>query len=122
MMSTLQRREHRNRRRDRPVAVDQRLAEKTERDDDRAMLALYAKQRHEREDAALTVIADAHRDGHVFDRRNHDQGPDHERQHAEGDHRVGTAAGKAQYRLQRVEWARPDVAEDHPQRREAERR
>jgi hypothetical protein len=48
--------------------------------------------------------------------------PDHERQHAEGDHRVGTAAGKAQYRLQRVERARPDVAEDHSQRREAERR
>jgi len=46
----------------------------------------------------------------------------HKRQHAEGDHRVGTAAGKAQYRLQRVERARPDVAEDHPQRREAERR
>src|ERR1700730_18478893 len=109
MMSTLQRREHRNRRRDRPVAVDQRRAEKTERDDDRAMLALYAKQRHEREDAALTVIADAHRDGHVFDRSNRDRGADHERERAEGDLRVGTAAGKAQYSLQRVEWARPDV-------------
>src|SRR5437773_2278320 len=56
----------------------------------------------------------------LFDRRHHDQGPDHERQHAEGDHRVGTAARKAQYRLQRVERARPDVAEDHSQRREAE--
>ena len=118
----LQRREHRNRRRDRPVAVDQRRAEKTDRDDDGAMLSLHAKQRHQREDAALAVIVDAHRDGHVFDRRHHDQGPDHERQHAERDRRVGSAAGEAQDRLERVERARPDVAEDHPQRREAERR
>jgi hypothetical protein len=86
------------------------------------MLALYAEQRHEREDAALAVIVDAHRYGHVFDRRDHDQGPDHERQHAERNRSVGSAAGKAQHRLQRVERARPDVTEDHPQRRKAERR
>ena len=84
----LQRREHGNRRRDRPVAVDQRRAEKTDRDDDGAMLTLHAKQRHQRDDAAFAVIVDAHRNGHVFDRRHHDQGPDDERQHAECYRRV----------------------------------
>jgi hypothetical protein len=58
----------------------------------------------------------------VFDRRHHDQRPDHEREHAECDRWVGSAAGKTQNRLERVERARPDIAEDHPQGREAERR
>src|SRR5206468_393081 len=55
---------------DRAIAVDQRRAEETERDDDGAMLALDAKQRHEREDAAFAIIVDAHRNGHVFNRRH----------------------------------------------------
>ena len=65
-----------------PVAVDQRRTEKAERDNDGAMLTLHAKQRHESKDAALAVIVDAHRDGHVLDRRHDDQGPDHKREHA----------------------------------------
>ena len=85
-------------------------------------MALHPEQRHKRQDAALAVIVDAHRDGHIFDRRHQDQGPDHEREHAERDRGVGSAAGKTQNRLERVEWARPDVAEDDPQGRETERR
>jgi hypothetical protein len=85
------------------------------------MMALYPEQRHERQDAALTVIVDAHRDRHIFDRRHHDQGPDHKREHAEGDRRIRSAAGKTQDRLECVERARPDVAEDYPQGRKAKR-
>jgi hypothetical protein len=57
------------------------------------MLALHPEQRHERQDAALTVIVDAHRDGHIFDRCHHDQGPDHKREHAEGDRWIWSATG-----------------------------
>ncbi len=85
------------------------------------MLTLHAKQRHESKDAALAVIVDAHRHGHVLDRRHDDQGPDHKREHAKRDRRVRSAAGKIQNRLERVERARPDVAEDYPQGREAKR-
>ena len=49
------------------------------------------------------------------------QGPDHPREHAKRDRRVRSAAGKTQNRLERVERARPDVAEDYPQGREAQR-
>ena len=69
------RREHRNGRGDRPVAVDQRRAEQADRDDRRADLALHAEQRHQRQDAALAVIVDAHREADVFDAGDDEQRP-----------------------------------------------
>jgi hypothetical protein len=52
-----ERREHRDRRRDCPIPVDESRAEQAERDDRRPRLALDAQQRHQGEDAALAVTA-----------------------------------------------------------------
>jgi len=97
-----------------PSPKIQRRAKETNCDDCRVMSPLYAKQRHQREDATLPIVVDAHRDGHIFDRCDDDQGPDHERQHSEYRRGIGGATGEAQRRLERVEGARSDVAEDHP--------
>ena len=85
-----QRREHGDSWGDRPVAIDQRGAKEAHHDDHRTMPALHP----ERQDAALAVIVDAHRDGYIFDRCHHDQRPDYKRQHAKSDRRVRSAAGQ----------------------------
>ena len=64
--------EHRNRRRDHAVAVQQRGAEQPERDQHRAALALGARrlrdERQQREDAPFAVVVGAHHEQDVFDR------------------------------------------------------
>jgi hypothetical protein len=98
------------------------LPEQAHRDDGRPPFALDAEQRHEGQDAALAVVVDAHRDRHVFDRGDHDEGPDDERQRPERDARVGPLAGQREDGLERVERARADVAEHDAERREGRER
>jgi len=118
----LERREHRDGRRDGAVAVDQGRAEQAHGNDGRPPFALDAQQRHQGEDAALAVVVDAHRDRHVFDRGDDDERPDHERQCPERDARVGVLAGQREHGFERVERARADVAEDDPEGRERRER
>src|SRR5262249_1309957 len=86
--------------------------------DRRALAMLHAEQRHQCEDAALALIVDRHGDQHVFDRGDQEQGPDHERQHAEQLLGTGVAVEIFEDGLQRVERARADVAEHDAERAE----
>ncbi len=119
LLHAFQRGEHRNRRRDRAVAVDQRSAEQPCRHDRRTMHLLNSEQRHQRDDAALAVVVDAHGEIDVFDRRDHEEGPQDQRQRAERRGRVGMRAGKVEHGLERVERAGADIAEDDAERGEA---
>jgi hypothetical protein len=112
---SFERREHRDRRRDRAVPVNESRAEQAERHDPRSFLALNAQQRHQGEDAALAVIVDPHGDGDVFDTGDRDQRPHDQGQHPEHRRRA-RAAGEVQHRLERVERAGTDVAEHDPER------
>ena len=116
LLHALERRKHGNRRRDRAVAIDQRRAEQADGDDRGAMPLLDAEQRHQRDDAALAVVVDAHGEADVFDARDDEQGPEDQRQRAQ---RSSAASGCGpvivEHGLQRVERARADVAEHHAQ-------
>ena len=121
-LKPFERREHGNRRRDGAVAVDQRRAEKARQDDGRTVPPLHAEERHQGQNAALAVIVDAHGDDDVFDRGDQKQRPDQKRQHAENAVRRGVTAENVESRLERVERARADIAEDDAERRRARRR
>ena len=121
--------EHRDRRGDHAVAVEQRGADDPERDQrrrhDRAAAAPRGlQQRRQRHDAALAAVVGAHDEREVLDRHDDRDRPEHERDHAvdvplRGVHRVIVGG---EDRLQRVQRAGPDVAEHHAQRTERERR
>ena len=110
------RRQHRDRRRDQGVAVEQCGADNAEQDDSQALAAERAiGERHQGERAAFAVIVGAEQDQHVFHGDDEDQRPDDERQNAE-DHRLGRGLATARRRqhgfAQGIERARADVAVD----------
>jgi hypothetical protein len=71
----------------------------------------------QREDPPLAVVVGAHDEREVLQRHDHRQRPEHERQNAEHVRRRGCETVGAGHRLaHRVERARPDVAEDDPER------
>ena len=119
LLHAFERREHRNRRRDRAVAVNERRAEQANRDDQRPLTLLDAEQGHQRDDAAFAVVVDPHGDIDVLDRRDEEQRPQDQRQGAERGRRIGVRPGVVEHSLQRIEGARPDVPEHHAERREA---
>jgi hypothetical protein len=104
-------RQHGNCRSDGAVTVNESRAEQSERHNRRPPLPLDAQ--HKGEDAAFAVIVHPHRDGDVFDRGDHDQGP----------HDHGTSvAGEVQHSLESVEWACSNIAEYHAERRKVQSR
>ena len=121
--------EHRDRRGDHAVAVEQRGAGDPERDQRRrhhraAAAPRRLQQRRQRHDAALAAVVGAHDERDVLDRHHQRDRPEHERDHAvdvplRGVHRVIIGS---ENRLQRVQRTGPDVAEHHSQRTERERR
>ena len=113
-----ERAQHRDRRRDGAVAIEQRRTENADRDDAGTLAMLDPEQRHQRENATLAVVVGAHDDRDVFDRRGDDERPHDERQHAERDVGRGRPARPVERRLEGVEWARPDVAIDDAERAE----
>ena len=121
-IEAFERRQHGNRRRDRAVAIDQRGAEQAQHDDHRPPPLLDAQERHQGEDAALAVVIDGHGDGDVFDRRDQEQGPDHQRQDAEDALRCGVAVEIVEGGFQRVERAGADIAEHDAECRHTHRR
>ena len=83
LLDALERRQHRDRRRDRAVAVNQRGAEQADGHDDRPLMLLDAEQRHQRDDAALAVVVDPHGEIDVFDGGDEEEGPQDQRQRPE---------------------------------------
>jgi len=74
-IEALQRRKHRDRRRDRAIAIDQRSAEQPNGNDKRPGLALDAEQSHEREYSTLAIVVDPHGKTGIFDRSHDDERP-----------------------------------------------
>ncbi len=124
---TLDRRQHRDGRRYRAVAVEERGAGEPHQHQHtalRSVLLLAQHERHQRHDAAFALVIGAHDEDDVFDRDDDHQRPEDEREDAEhvvgvDRHRVVRAAEDF---LDRVERARADVTVDDTQRRERERR
>ena len=67
IFETFQGAQHGDRRRDRPVAVQERCTEKADRDDADAFAMLDAEKRHQRQYPALPVIVRAHDHCDVFE-------------------------------------------------------
>ena len=120
-LQALDGREHRDRRRDHPVAVEQRRPEDAERHEHGLRRAAVEAQpepldeRDEGHDPALAVVVGAHDEGHVLDRDDDRDRPEDERDHAvdAGLRRVHRVVVGGEDRLQRIERAGTDVAEDH---------
>ena len=117
-LDPFERAQHRDRRRDGAVAIEQRRTENADRDDAGTLAMLDAEQRHQREDAAFAVVVGAHDHRDVFDRRRDDERPHDEREHAERDVGRRRPARPVERRLEGVERARADVAVDDAERAE----
>ena len=123
-LQPLDRAEHRDRRRDHAVAVEQRGREDPQRSHHRAPARALGQRGDEGEKGQTTPLAavvGAHDERHVLGRDEQHHGPEHQRQHAQhvrlhdGDRVV------ARHRLlQRVQRAGPDVAEHDPDRADHE--
>ena len=119
----LDRAQHRDRRGDHAVAVEERGAEQPEQQERVRRLALDAdRQRHQSEDAALALVVGAQHEDQVLDRDDEDQRPGDERQDAEDIGRGrGDAVRPVEALSQRIERARADIAVDDAERREHRR-
>ena len=115
-LEAFDRRQHRDRRGDHGIAVEQRGADDAEQDDGEALAPERAiGERHQGKCSTLAVIVGAKQDQHVFDGDDEDERPDDQRQDAEdGGLACGlTAARRRQHGFaQGVERARADVAID----------
>jgi hypothetical protein len=112
-----QRAEHRDRRGDDAVAIDQRGAEQPHDHVGAAGTgAAGANRRHEREDAALAVIVGAHHQHAILDRDRDHERPEDQRQAAEGRLGIEPSAERLGDRLQRVERAGAEIAVDDAER------
>jgi hypothetical protein len=125
-LQPLHRREHRDGRRDQAVAVEQRGAEQPEQDDRLPRAAgnslVGQHPRHQRHDAALSLVVGTQDQRHVLEGDDDDQRPEHQRQDAQHVrrrdwHRV---VGIAEDFLERIERTGADVAIDHAESSEGE--
>ena len=123
--------EHRDRRRNHAVAVEQGRPEDPERDEQRAAdrepcagIAVTARnERGKREDTAFALVVGPHHDGDVFDGDDDDQGVDDEREDAEDvvvRRRYGVRSEETL--ANRVEHAGADVAIDDAECGERQRK
>ena len=76
-VKALQRGQHRNRRSNRSIAVDQRRTEQADRHDGRPLLFLHSQQGHQGQDATLAIIVDAHRKRDIFHGGDNEESPEH---------------------------------------------
>ena len=119
--------EHRDRRRDHRVAVEQAGPDGAQQQHLASAAGAVAEralgERDEGQRAALAVVVGAQQDDDVFDRHDEDQRPQDQRQDAEDDlarHRPAGGRGRDQF-LERIERARADVAVDDADRAERQR-
>ena len=113
---TLHRTQHRNRRRDRPVAEEQsRSKDKKARHQPPARSSRRTpikNPRHQRENSALAVIVGAHDQHHIFHPHHQKERPNNQRRHAQ----CGLRTRKTHRDLIRIQRARADIAKDNAQR------
>ena len=114
-LQAFDRAQHRDRRGDHPVAVEQRGANQARRHDPEIALAVPAgraqHQRGQRQQAAFAAVVGAHDDRDVFDRDDQHQRPEDQRQRAED--RVVAGIVECQQRLANgIERRGADVAID----------
>ena len=109
--------QHRDRRRDHAVAVQQCRAEQSERHEHRAALALgvgrLGDERQQRKDAPFPIVIGAHHEQDVLDRNDQRERPEDEGQHAK--HVVmgrGDSVDSVEALAERVQRAGADVAID----------
>ena len=125
-LEALDRAQHRDRRRDHAVAVEQGRAEDAEqheRSRSRPTVGARRKERGQCQDATLALVVGAHHDRDVLDRDDQQQRVDDQREHAEdvfvsGGHRVRSKKAFAH----RVQGTRADVAVDDADCGEGERK
>ena len=84
-------------------------------------LAFNSDERHQRKDAALAVVADAHGHANIFYRHHYGECPKDQGHDAEQDLGSGSAPGEVDDSLQRVKWACTYVPKDDAERREPQR-
>ncbi len=110
--------QHRDRRRDQRVAVEQRRAEHAQRDRaprpgvDRAVA--FLDERHQRKNSAFAVVVGAHDHREVFHRHDDRQTPEDQRQQSEDRGLIaGPITRGGQRLLEGIQRTRADVAEHH---------
>ncbi len=113
-------REHRDRRGDHGVAVEQRRAADPEEEYPRRPAPCRPlRQRHQRQDPALALVVRPHQHGDVFHRHHHDQRPQGQGHHADDRVRLHPGLGRLFQRvMEGIQRAGPDVAEHHADRAE----
>ena len=125
-LEALDRRQHRQRRRDHRVAVKQGSADHAERDDPNCAASAdgVLGKRHQRERPAFAVIVRAQQDDHILDADHQNERPNDQGQNAENGlfarRRVCAAGGKDGL-AEGIERARADVAVNDPDRAEGQR-
>ena len=120
---TFDRRKHGNRGSQQRVAVEQRRPEysrcRNRPSEARAVARRPRSEGEKGKDAALAAIVETQHHGHILQRHDQHQRPEHQRQHREN---VGfgqrQAVRSAEGFLECVQWTRADVAVDHAQREE----
>ncbi len=125
-LQALDRRQHRDRRRDHRVAVKESGADHAKRDHHKCAASADSilGEGHQGERSTLAVIVRAQQDDHVFDADDEDKRPDDQRQDAENDslaHRhICTAGGQHRF-AECIKRARADVAVDDADRTKRQR-
>ncbi|MNH12404.1 hypothetical protein D3C79_719430 [compost metagenome] len=117
-LQPLYRRQHRNRRGDHAVAIEQRSTEQPEQHQHPAQAWIRRRrtpgQGRQGHDAAFALVVGAQHKQHVLDGDNPDQRPEHQRQNAEHAVMVGLYAVMAgEDLLEGVQRAGTDIAIDH---------
>jgi hypothetical protein len=108
--------QHRDRRRDDAVAVDQRRSEQPHDDENApAFGPVRAGHRHQRQNPAFAVIVGAHDEQAIFDGNGDDQGPEDQRETAQRRLPRKMSAGRPDDRLQRIERAGSEIAINNPE-------
>ena len=123
-LEALDRREHRDRRRDDGIAIEQCCPDHAQHREPCDRLAHGAlRQRHQRECAALPLIVGIEQDQHVFDGNDENQRPQDEREHAQHHglaHSAIGAHGRRHRFAEGIERAGADVAVDDADRANGE--
>ena len=116
-LEPLDRAQHRDRRRQDAIAIEQREPEQSSREDPAAAARPGGAQgQHgQRDDAALAAIVRPHQHDDVFDRDDEGQGPGDQRQDPENTRR-GDALGGQQTLPDGIEGRGPDIAVDDAER------
>ena len=114
--------QHRDRRRDCAIAIEQGRADEADNEQMRPPCAglrvTRRQQRQHRHDAAFAAVIGAHDQERIFDRDDQDQRPEDQRDHAEHGFRTGRPGGRGGLGgfLQGIEGTGADVAVDDAER------